>query len=72
LNLQNCGQVTDLTPLQGLNLTEIRLSPKHITKGMDVLRQMKSLKTISLSDLEQHRFSVSEFWKKYEAGDFNK
>jgi len=72
LNLAGCGQVVDLTPLQGLKLTEVRLTPKNITKGMAVLRQMKSLKTISIGDAEQHKFAANEFWRKYDAGDFNK
>jgi hypothetical protein len=66
--------VTDLTPLQGMELTEVTLTPRSITKGMDVLRQMKSLKTVGvgrpggLTD----KFTSSEFWKKYDAGEFSK
>jgi len=70
LDLRGCDQVLDLTPLQGMSLTEVRLTPKSITKGMGVLRQMKSLKTIGIDDAEQHRYSASEFWKRYDAGEF--
>ena len=41
--------ITDLTPLQGMPLATIRLTPKNITKGLDILRDMKSLKTIGIS-----------------------
>ena len=40
--------ITDLTPLQGMPLEDIRLTPKNITRGLDILRDMKSLKTIGI------------------------
>jgi Leucine-rich repeat (LRR) protein len=57
--------VRDLSPLQGMNLTILRFSPKNISKGMEVVRQMKTLQTIN--DMP----SV-EFWKKDAAGEFSK
>ena len=72
LNLATCLQVRDLTPLQGMELTEITLTPRIITKGINVLRQMKSLKTIGIGWQAMDRFSPDEFWKKYDAGEFNK
>ena len=47
LVINNTG-ITDLTPLQGMPLEEIRLTPKNITRGLDILRDMKSLKTIGI------------------------
>ena len=38
--------VRDLRPLQGMSLDDIRLNPKNITQGLDILSGMKSLKTI--------------------------
>ena len=71
LNLASCIQVRDVTPLQGMELTEIMLTPRTITKGMNVLRQMKSLKTIGIGwERERSNYSPGEFWKKYDAGDF--
>ncbi len=64
--------VSDLSPLQGLNLTEIRLTPKSITKGIDSIRQMKSLKVISIGGGEQDKFPTDEFWRRYDAGEFGK
>jgi hypothetical protein len=40
--------LTDLTPLQGMPLEDIRLTPNSITRGLDILRDMKSLKTIGV------------------------
>jgi serine/threonine protein kinase len=55
--------VKDLTPLQGMNVQKVLLIPKNITRGMECLRQMKSLTDIN--DLPP-----AEFWKRYDAGEF--
>jgi serine/threonine protein kinase len=68
LRMDKCENVHDVTPLQGMKLEELVFTPKSITKGMDVLRQMKSLKTIGLEP--QMRFPADEFWKRYDAGEF--
>jgi serine/threonine protein kinase len=60
--------ITDLTPLQGMPLEEIRLTPKNITKGLDMLRDMKSLKTIDTS-LGQY-WPAAAFWERYDRGEF--
>ncbi|OAI47277.1 hypothetical protein AYO44_09860 [Planctomycetaceae bacterium SCGC AG-212-F19] len=62
LNLDNTP-VKDLTPLQGMNLQKILFNAKNITRGMESLRQMKSL--TNLNDLPP-----AEFWKRYDAGEF--
>jgi serine/threonine protein kinase len=64
------SQVHDLTPLKGMPLTEIHFTPRSITKGMDVLRQMKSLRTIGVD--ASTTFQPAEFWKRYDAGEFKK
>ena len=69
LKLQRTG-VTDLTPLQGMPLEEIRLTPKNITRGLDILRDMKSLKTIGV-DWNQ-AWPAAEFWERYDKGEFTK
>jgi hypothetical protein len=53
-----------------MDLTTILFTPKNITKGLDVIRQMKSLKTIGPTVEKQ--FPPAEFWKKYDAGEFGK
>ena len=63
-------RVTDLKPLQAMQLDDIRLGPKDITQGLDTLRDMKSLKTIGLH--HWHALPAVEFWARYEKGEFNK
>src|SRR5262249_24455084 len=65
-------QVADLSPLEGMNLTEASLTPKNITKGMDMLRHMKGLKTIGVGREAKDTFPAEEFWTKYDAGEFDK
>jgi Leucine-rich repeat (LRR) protein len=60
--------VTDLTPLQGMPLEEIRLTPKNITKGVDILRKLNSLKTVG-TDAHQS-WPAAEFWARYDKGEF--
>ncbi len=60
--------ITDLTPLQGMPLEEMRLTPKNITRGLDVLRDMKSLKTIGIS--QDQSWPAAEFWERYDKGEF--
>lgn len=64
--------VSDASPLAGMALTQVFLTPKNITKGINVLRQMKSLKTIGLSFDDKDKYTPAEFWKKYDAGGFGK
>jgi hypothetical protein len=55
--------ITDLTVLQGMPLEYISLTPKNITRGLDMLRDMKSLKTIQA-------LPAAEFWERYDKGEF--
>jgi len=60
--------ITDLTPLRGMPLQEIHLTPKNITQGLDILRAMKSLKTIGIDF--NHAWPAAEFWERYDKGEF--
>jgi hypothetical protein len=60
--------IIDLTPLEGMPLAVIRLSPRNITWGLDILRAMKSLKTIGI-DWNQS-WPAAEFWERYDRGEF--
>ncbi len=57
LYIKPCG-VTDLSPLEGMSLESIEFDPERITKGLEALRDMKSLKRINRNDakyfLEEH------------------
>jgi len=74
LTVFDCGktQVSDLLPLQQMKLIEFRFIPKNITNGMDIIRQMKSLNTIRVGWADNERFAPDEFWKQYDAGEFDK
>ncbi len=62
--------VTDLRPLQGVPLEDIRLTPRNITQGLDILHDMKSLKTIGIDYYTG--WPAAEFWDRYDKGEFNK
>jgi formylglycine-generating enzyme required for sulfatase activity len=59
---------TDLRPLQGMALEEIRLTPRNITQGLQMLRDLGSLKTIGI-DYSQP-WPAAEFWERYGKGEF--
>jgi len=71
LRLYKTG-VTDLKPLQGMELEEIRLTPKNITQGLEILRDVKSLKTIGIGTLSTQSWPAAEFWERYDQGEFAK
>jgi serine/threonine protein kinase len=58
---------TDLNPLREMPLDAIWLTPKNIITGMDVLRNMKSLRTIGI---DTRRWPPAEFWARYDKGEF--
>jgi len=66
--INNTG-ITDLTPLQAMPLEEIRLTPKNITRGLDILRDKKNLKTIGI-DYGDKAWPAAEFWERYDKGEF--
>lgn len=74
LNVAGSG-VTDLTPLEGLQLDRLIFTPSRIEQGIEVVRRMKSLDAgaqgmgIGLSF--DTVMPASVFWPKYDAGDFN-
>ncbi len=59
--------VTDLSPLKKLNLTQISFSPEKFTKGMDIVRGMTKLKSAFARGSD---IPIAEFWKRYDAGEF--
>jgi hypothetical protein len=65
--IDNAG-ISDLTSLRGMSLEDIRLTPKNITRGLDIVRDMKSLKTIGIS--WQTSWPTAEFWERYDRGEF--
>jgi hypothetical protein len=53
-----------------MELEDIRLTPKNITQGLDILRDMKSLKTIGITFLGDGSWPAAEFWARYDKGEF--
>jgi len=60
--------VTDLSPLDGTELRRLTFSPGRIARGIEVARQMKTIKEIGI--YWSRLMSPDEFWKKYDAGEF--
>jgi eukaryotic-like serine/threonine-protein kinase len=60
--------VSDLAPLKGMMLKKITFTPKNITQGLDILRDMKSLKTIGIGNGQA--LPAAEFWDRYDKGEF--
>jgi Leucine-rich repeat (LRR) protein len=67
VGLANTGRLTDLSPLMGMQLEHIVLTPKNISQGLDILRDMKSLETI----VSKQAWPAAEFWERYDEGEFN-
>jgi hypothetical protein len=65
--IENTG-ITDLTPLQGMPLEDIRLTPMNITRGLDILRDMKGLKAIGIDG--ERAWPAAEFWERHDKGEF--
>ncbi len=65
LNIAECREVHDLTPLQGMNLTELHFPVRSITQGVNIVRQMKTLRIIN-------NMGPGEFWRRYDAGELTK
>ena len=51
-----------------MQLEDIPLTPKNVAQGLDILRNMKSLKTIGLSHYQA--WPSAEFWARYNKGEF--
>jgi hypothetical protein len=49
-------------------LEELRLTPKNINWGLDIIRAMKSLKLIGLR--QGQVWPAAEFWERYDRGEF--
>jgi hypothetical protein len=60
--------ITNLKPLQAMQLEDIRLTPKNVAQSLDILRNMKSLKTIGLSHYQA--WPAAEFWTRHDKGEF--
>ncbi len=62
--------VTDLTPLEGMSLRYLGFTPHSITKGLDVVRRMRTLTSI-VATPSWDPIPAEEFWQRYDAGEFD-
>jgi Leucine-rich repeat (LRR) protein len=60
LSTFDSGRISDLTPLHGMKLKRLVFHANTVTKGMDLIRDMKSLEEINQQ-------TPTEFWRKYDA-----
>jgi hypothetical protein len=66
-------RVQDLSPLAEMPLRSLRLTPATITNGIEKIRSIKSLIVIGTHDSGCCcGASAADFWKRYDAGEFNK
>jgi len=76
-------KVTDLTPLEGMKLQDFRFSPGNITKGINIVRNMKTIQFYPTPEQpDMHRsgdgaymmllMSAENFWKLYDKQYGNK
>ena len=71
LRLDQSSLLRDLSPLEGLSLEEVSLTPGNFTaRGLEVLRAIKSLKTVGVRSHEKRSWPAAEFWTRYDAGEF--
>jgi len=65
-------KVTDLTPLAGMELQSLIFTPGNITKGIEIIRGMKTIEWFATSWWydNPNKITPEEFWKKYDAGEF--
>jgi hypothetical protein len=68
LDAEGCP-VTDLTPLRETRLELLGFDPEIVTRGVEVVRALPTLKTIRLNGVET---PAEAFWKRYDAGEFKK
>ena len=63
--------VTDLTPIASLPLTRLIFSPWKIEKGLDAIREMKTLQQLDVSfdDAGGNALRPEEFWRRWDAGE---
>lgn len=59
------SEVTDLTPLEGLFLQRLLFSPEKINRGIDLVRNMASLREIGTSFESMQ--PPAQFWAAYDA-----
>jgi DNA-directed RNA polymerase specialized sigma24 family protein len=67
------ARVVELGHFAGLSIddaaTALGLTPRYIAQGLNMLRDMKSLKTIGI-EYGDNGWPAAEFWERYDKGEF--
>jgi tetratricopeptide (TPR) repeat protein len=73
LTILDCSgtAVSDLTPLRKMKLNVLKFPPDRVIKGIDLIRDMKSLASIGWGNGGGQSAVTNEFWQKYDAGEFH-
>ena len=58
------SKVTDLSALKGMKLEQLGFTPQYIKNGMDVIRQMHTLKNIHVFWKPQYFYDADDFWRR--------
>ncbi len=65
------AKITDLTPLAGMRLTTLTFTPSDIKKGIEVVREMKTIEWLGIkSHYNSKKYKPVEFWNRYDDGEF--
>jgi len=64
------SDVEDVSPLAGMQLENVGLTPQRVRTGLESLRQMPSLKQVLLNWGPENTMTPEQFWKRYDAGEF--
>ena len=69
LRIDREKQRTDLTPLRNVPLQRLIFRPGRITKGIDFIREMGTLREIGPSF--ETLMPPEQFWQRFDQGDFD-
>ncbi len=59
--------ITDLTPLEGMRLERLVFTADNITKGLEIVRSMDTIRVIGPTLEEAQNLTVEGFWRQYDA-----
>jgi len=68
-------KVADLTPLKGMALVSFEFTPSNITKGIEIVREMKTIQAYPVPSAAAGKRTLipaDEFWKRYDSGEFKR
>ncbi len=60
------ADITDLTPLEGMELTRLIFDVDKVEKGLEIVREMKSINQIGASLDDVNSMTVAGFWRTYD------